>query len=509
MKENRFGEFLEFGAGMSNELMTRMSREDKVFVLNAVTPKQLFVGGSFALLGVKAYEELGGKKHTDKVGPLGFLLSTVTKVDDEIIDREGISDAEIDRILENSRVALTEGRVIEETPVTRIAKSTHELLMSCNPPESALALWKKTINDGWKAQKDSMIQKRSLKVTSDEIRDISERKGDTFVFGVVMPGLMPEDSRMLTSAERDAIRRWGYEISRIDNLVDIPKDLRQGIVSEAVEHVAKDVPCMTDCIRNKRINNILTCIKKTGIDKHYILSEKEIRRIGKPLMNRVPSVHVYLSWLYGEWLKRFDAKNIGSLGFVEERVRMEIQGNQASDVHHIYRTLDFAREIQKKEGGDMGIIDAAVWLHDIGRERDDDIVTEGVSHGSTMTETIRKILIESGYDEPASGRICEVVSEHSMFGDKAPSSIEARILYDADKLDKLSTLGLVRGCLYLGANGKSGILDALMYAVVAIKTMKFNTKTGRKLARSRMREMETLLRWWQRDFAERDVPLGT
>ena len=107
-----FTEFLEYGAVMSSELMDNLSSADKRFILGVVNPKQLFVGGSFALLGVRTYQELGGRKHTDKVGPLGFLLSTVTKVDDELIDMEGIGDGEIDRILENSRVALTEGTTI-------------------------------------------------------------------------------------------------------------------------------------------------------------------------------------------------------------------------------------------------------------------------------------------------------------------------------------------------------------------------------------------------------------
>lgn len=508
MKKQLFGEFLEFGARMSNELMTRLSPEDKRFVLGVVSPKQLFVGGSFALLGVKVYEELGGRKHKEKVGPLGFLLSTVTKIDDEIIDKEGISPQEMDRVLENSRLALTEGKVVEDTPVTRIAKASYDLLMSCNPSEQALEVWRSTINEGWKVQRDSAVQKRSLTVTSEQIKDISARKGDTFIFGTIMPGLMPEDSKLLNSEEREAIRQWGYKASFIDNLVDIPKDISQGIVSEAVEEAMKKVPCMTDCVRNKRIHNILTCIRGMGIDKNYLMDEDDVQKLGEPLMKRLPGVQGILSWLYREWLKRYMVRNAGALGQVEEKVRVEIEGHRVSDIHHIYRTLNFAREIQREERGDLDIIEAAVWLHDIGREGASGAVAEGIGHSTGFSSRIQQILLDSGYGKEEADRIVEVVKEHSLFGDRKPSSIEAQILYDADKLDKLSVIGLVRGCMYLGSEGKQSVLDALMYAVLTLRSMSFHTETGKKLACEKLKESEMMLNWWMRDIEERDVPLG-
>jgi uncharacterized protein len=61
-------------------------------------------------------------------------------------------------------------------------------------------------------------------------------------------------------------------------------------------------------------------------------------------------------------------------------------------------------------------------------------------------------LISEGFDAGYAGKVRECIKAHRFRTDAQPQSIEAKILFDADKIDATGTLGIARTLLY---NGKT------------------------------------------------------
>ena len=69
-------------------------------------------------------------------------------------------------------------------------------------------------------------------------------------------------------------------------------------------------------------------------------------------------------------------------------------------------------------------------------------------------EKAEKFLVKNGFEEDFAHRVAECVRTHRFRKGDAPQSIEAKILYDADKIDVCGATGIARTLLYQGhSNG--------------------------------------------------------
>jgi len=62
-------------------------------------------------------------------------------------------------------------------------------------------------------------------------------------------------------------------------------------------------------------------------------------------------------------------------------------------------------------------------------------------------------LLKHDWDERQAEHVKRCISSHRFRGDNAPETIEAKILFDADKLDVAGCLGIVRTLIYKGQVG--------------------------------------------------------
>jgi len=122
---------------------------------------------------------------------------------------------------------------------------------------------------------------------------------------------------------------------------------------------------------------------------------------------------------------------------------MEQEGTKdsAHDYDHIARVITLAETIQAKEGGDLPTIWAAVAFHDIGQERER---LHGGDHALIGAEMANDLLIHTDFPQLAIPAVQKAIREHRMTGDAIPSTLEGRILYDADKIDSLGAIGIGR-----------------------------------------------------------------
>ncbi len=125
----------------------------------------------------------------------------------------------------------------------------------------------------------------------------------------------------------------------------------------------------------------------------------------------------------------------------------------AHDREHVYRVLRAALKIAESEPeADRDILTAACLLHDIGRERQ--YADPQVCHAEAGAEMALLFLREQGWEESRAAHVSACILTHRFRKGREPGSIEAKILFDADKLDACGAVGIARTLLYQGKMGE-------------------------------------------------------
>lgn len=123
--------------------------------------------------------------------------------------------------------------------------------------------------------------------------------------------------------------------------------------------------------------------------------------------------------------------------------------DSAHDSEHIYRVLSNALVIaQSEQNVDYDILIASCLLHDIGRP--DQIRDPSLCHAAVGSEKAYYFLTECGYDASFAQSVKDCIRTHRFRKNDQPQSVEAKILFDADKLDVVGALGVARTLVYKG-----------------------------------------------------------
>ncbi len=137
-----------------------------------------------------------------------------------------------------------------------------------------------------------------------------------------------------------------------------------------------------------------------------------------------------------------------------EIVKKELSSS-AHDLEHTFRVLKLAKRIAEKEGKvNMEVIELAALLHDIARVKEDSDKTGNTDHAVLGAEMARKILSDLGYPNEIVDAVCHAIRTHRFRGENVPETIEAKILFDADKLDAIGAVGIARAYMIAGERGE-------------------------------------------------------
>lgn len=121
--------------------------------------------------------------------------------------------------------------------------------------------------------------------------------------------------------------------------------------------------------------------------------------------------------------------------------------DSAHDKEHIYRVLYSALEIAKEEEAvDYDVLITACLLHDIGRK--EQFEDPSLCHAMVGGEKAYAFLTGIGFDADFSGRVRHCIQTHRFRKAQQPQTLEAKILFDADKLDVTGALGIARTLMY-------------------------------------------------------------
>ena len=119
---------------------------------------------------------------------------------------------------------------------------------------------------------------------------------------------------------------------------------------------------------------------------------------------------------------------------------------------HSERVLNAALLLGNRLDANLHILAAAALLHDIGR-KEESASKGGICHAKRGAELARPILQGLHYKEEDIASICHAIAAHRYRGGIKPLTLEASILFDADKLDSIGAVGIGRAFLFAGKIG--------------------------------------------------------
>jgi len=122
------------------------------------------------------------------------------------------------------------------------------------------------------------------------------------------------------------------------------------------------------------------------------------------------------------------------------------------DWEHSERVYRLCMHIGATEGADLDVLAAAAFLHDIGRIHQDR-AKGGICHAEKGADMAREILEEFPIADGKRNNIIHCILTHRYRNSHVPETREAKVLFDADKLDAIGAVGIARAYLFAGEVG--------------------------------------------------------
>jgi len=117
---------------------------------------------------------------------------------------------------------------------------------------------------------------------------------------------------------------------------------------------------------------------------------------------------------------------------------------------HLERVWNRCLKLGMRLDGDLEILVAAAYLHDLGRHHGLEV------HGAKSAEMAKPVLEKIKFPREKREKVLEAIRLHEQTAPKEHRNfIEAQILYDSDKLDAFGAIGVERWILHKNRRGYS------------------------------------------------------
>ena len=123
------------------------------------------------------------------------------------------------------------------------------------------------------------------------------------------------------------------------------------------------------------------------------------------------------------------------------------------DFDHIIRVYNMAIRLAKAEGADLEIVRAAALLHD-SQGSDPTSASGRLEHHQASAKFAAAVLAEKGWEQERIRAVQHCILAHRFRNPaEKPETLEAKIIFDADKLDALGAVGAARVLAYAAIAG--------------------------------------------------------
>jgi len=191
-----------------------------------------------------------------------------------------------------------------------------------------------------------------------------------------------------------------------------------------------------------------------------------------------------------------------------EAQKLMRQHDSAHNFDHIMRVYKNAQMLCKGEKANKKLVLSAVLLHDI--------ISYPKSHKTSKLSSTKsailaqKILKKHNFTVQEIQLVSDAINNHSYSKNKTPKTIEGKILQDADRLDAIGAIGIVRAfsvggyekrsfynnfdpfCINRNPNDKIWTLDHF-YKKLLLLEKNMNTKTAKIEAKRRTKILKKFL----------------
>jgi uncharacterized protein len=112
---------------------------------------------------------------------------------------------------------------------------------------------------------------------------------------------------------------------------------------------------------------------------------------------------------------------------------------------HVYRVYHLSLSIAKQEHADCFIVGMAALLHDVGRTTQE----PKKPHAERSAILATELLAQYNLSHETQQAILHAILAHNYRRGITPATLEARVLYDADRLDSMGASGIMRWAMTL------------------------------------------------------------
>ncbi|MFP4403824.1 MAG: HD domain-containing protein [Nanoarchaeota archaeon] len=191
---------------------------------------------------------------------------------------------------------------------------------------------------------------------------------------------------------------------------------------------------------------------------------------------------------------------------LEEIKNCFLKSKGSHDFEHTKRVYNLCMHIGKIEKGNLNVLKIAALMHDIARNKEDKVKGK-ICHAEYGAKLAKKILKKYNFNEKIINEVIHCIKSHRFRGENKPKTLEAKILFDSDKLDSIGAVGIGRAFLFAGEvnaklhdknvdikNTKSYTKEDTAYREYLVKLKKIKnkmlTKEGKRIAKSRDKFMK-------------------
>jgi uncharacterized protein len=169
------------------------------------------------------------------------------------------------------------------------------------------------------------------------------------------------------------------------------------------------------------------------------------------------------------------------IDFVERELSKSNIGAHTFD--HTMRVYSLSMRLCGKLHVNKRVLEAAALLHDVGRPKETE---SNISHAILSGEMSRDYLAEIGYSDIEISQVIEAIRTHRFSEGIEPTTIEGKILSDADKIDAIGAIGVYRAIAQavVSERGIEGFLNHADEKLLRLKDMIYTTP-GKHLATER------------------------
>lgn len=153
---------------------------------------------------------------------------------------------------------------------------------------------------------------------------------------------------------------------------------------------------------------------------------------------------------------------------IEQARAWYAESDQVHDFDHVLRVYRLAEVLAKRENADLEIVRAAALLHDAADASGSELVR--MDHHEAAAIFAGKVLAEEGWPEERIKAVQYCILTHRFRAGDPPATLEAQVLFDADKLDAIGAIGVARALAYAVLDGQPLYAEPSMTFHKALKT---------------------------------------